>query len=88
MRIFAISESIITAPYEKLGRRFLFVFIYFNSCVIVLKTCVSKNSFIVMLNPSQSIFKVTIPGFLLFPYKIFLIVDGATPDSIASLYMV
>ena len=35
--------------------------------------------------PSHSIFSVTIPGFTLLPYKIFLMVEGETPDSIANL---
>ena len=41
-----------------------------------------------MPKPSHNFFKVTMPGFVLFPYKIFLIVDGATPDYVANLFIV
>ena len=39
-----------------------------------------KNSSSVTPKPSQIIFSVTMPGFLLFPYRMFLIVEGATED--------
>ena len=34
-----------------------------------------------MPNPSHKSFSVTTPGFWLLPYRMFLTVDGATPDS-------
>lgn len=51
----------------------------------LLNDCESKNSATVIPKPSQSILIVTIPGFTLFPYKMFFMVDGATEDSIDSL---
>ena len=58
---------------------------YLISCSKFSKSLVLKNSIKVIPNPSQSIFIVTIPGFLLLPYKMFFIEEGATADSIASL---
>lgn len=54
----------------------------------------SENSFVLkksikeMFNPSHNFFNVTIPGFVLFPYNIFFIVDGAMPESVANLLIV
>ena len=53
----------------------------------VWNVAVSKNSGSEIFNPSHSIFNVTIPGFILFPYKMFLIVEGGTDDSNDNLWI-
>lgn len=47
-----------------------------TSCSKERNTGVSKNSTREMPSPSHSIFSVTIPGLRLFPYRMFLTVDG------------
>ena len=47
-----------------------------------------KNSVNDIPSPSHSFFRVTIPGLELFPYKMFFMVDGAIPDSVANLFIV
>ena len=61
------------------------LFCYKSSCSSDANSIVLKKSVNVMLRPSHNIFRVTMPGFLLVPYKIFLIVEGGTADSKASL---
>lgn len=48
---------------------------------------VSKKSNKLIPNPSHNIFSVTMPGFLLFPYKMLFIVEGAIPDFMARAYI-
>ena len=53
------------------------------SCSNVSNSLPEKNSFNVMPKPSHSFLIVTMPGFLLFPYKMLLTVDVDTPDTLA-----
>ena len=48
---------------------------YLISCWSFLYSGVSKNSIIVISRPSQIFLRVTMPGFLLSPFKMLLIVD-------------
>lgn len=48
----------------------------------------SKNSCIVISNPSHIFLIVTTPAFLLCPYKIFFSVEGGTPERTAASFTV
>ena len=52
---------------------------YFSSCSSALNSPVLKNSPRVISRPSQIILMVIILGFLLLPYRIFLIDEGGQP---------
>ena len=58
------------------------------SCSNVSNSLPEKNSFNVMPKPSHSFLIVTMPGFLLFPYKMLLTVDVDTPDTLARWFTV
>lgn len=53
---------------------------HFNSCSRPSNSGVEKNSPRVVSRPSQIIFMVISFGFWLFPYRIFLILDGGSAE--------
>ncbi len=61
---------------------------YSISCSNLSNSGESKKSLREMFTPSQIIFMVAILGFLLLPYRMFLIDDGGKPASVANALMV
>ena len=60
---------------------------HFNSLSNSANSLVLKKSMSVIPIPSHNNLIVTMPGLTLLPYRIFLTVDGGTPESIANLWM-
>ena len=58
--------------------------LYLISCSNCLNCFVLKNSSSEIPKPSQSILIVTIPGFLLFPYRTFFMDDGLPPIQVTT----